>query len=64
MNRTNTQTLEIAVLPGDGIGAEVMSACLELLKAAQEVARTPALHCVVHERGRAALRPGRCGAAR
>ena len=46
-----TQILEIAVLPGDGIGKEVMSACLELLEAAQEACRTPMLHCTVHDAG-------------
>jgi 3-isopropylmalate dehydrogenase len=51
MKQPTTQNLEIAVLPGDGIGAEVMSACLELLKAVQEVRKMPALHCTVHNAG-------------
>jgi 3-isopropylmalate dehydrogenase len=43
--------LEIAVLPGDGIGREVMAACLELLEAAQKVMRMPRLDCTTYAAG-------------
>jgi len=46
-----TQALDIAVLPGDGIGREVMDACLELLEAVQKAMRMPRLHCTVHPAG-------------
>ena len=46
-----TQALDIAVLPGDGIGREVMTACLELLEAAQKVVAIPKLQCTVHPAG-------------
>ena len=46
-----SQSLEIAVLPGDGIGREVMDACLELLGAAQKVVKMPRLACTVHPAG-------------
>jgi len=46
-----TQSLDIAVLPGDGIGTEVMSACLELLRAAQSVCGGPALDCTAYDAG-------------
>jgi 3-isopropylmalate dehydrogenase len=44
-------TFDIAVLPGDGIGREVMEACLELLTAAQRASGGPALRCVKHPAG-------------
>jgi 3-isopropylmalate dehydrogenase len=46
-----TQSLDIAVLPGDGIGREVMAACLELLEAAQKVCRIPRLVCTTYPAG-------------
>jgi 3-isopropylmalate dehydrogenase len=48
---STTQTLDIAVLPGDGIGREVTAACLELLQAAQAVCEGPALDCKVYDAG-------------
>ncbi len=40
-----TQALDIAVLPGDGIGREVMPACLAILAAAEALTGGPALRC-------------------
>jgi 3-isopropylmalate dehydrogenase len=51
MTSTTTQTLDIAVLPGDGIGTEVMSACLELLCAAQAASAGPVLRFTEHPAG-------------
>src|ERR671910_3010372 len=48
---TSTQTLNIAVLPGDGIGGEVMSACRELLGAAQAVSGGPELRLTQYDAG-------------
>ncbi len=48
---STTQTLEIAVLPGDGIGPEVMSAALELLGAVQSSGSGPMLHCTAYDAG-------------
>ncbi len=45
------QSLDIAVLPGDGIGREVMGACLELLEVATKACGTPKLVCTVHPAG-------------
>jgi 3-isopropylmalate dehydrogenase len=45
------QSLDIAVLPGDGIGREVMAACLELLEVATKACGTPKLVCTVHPAG-------------
>ena len=42
---------DIAVLPGDGIGREVMAACLELLAAVESVAGGPALRLTSHPAG-------------
>jgi 3-isopropylmalate dehydrogenase len=42
---------DIAVLPGDGIGREVMPACLALLAAAQAADGGPALRFATHEAG-------------
>ncbi len=44
-------TLDIAVLPGDGIGREVMPACLEVLAAAEAVTGGPRLVCTTHPAG-------------
>jgi 3-isopropylmalate dehydrogenase len=47
-----TQTLDIAVLPGDGIGREVMAACLELLAAVEKTLSTmPRLRCTRYDAG-------------
>lgn len=46
-----TQTLEIAVLPGDGIGPEVMDATLELLSAVHAACGGPSLHCTRYDAG-------------
>jgi 3-isopropylmalate dehydrogenase len=51
MTSPTAQTLDIAVLPGDGIGREVMSACLELLRAAQMGSAGPALRFTEHAAG-------------
>jgi 3-isopropylmalate dehydrogenase len=51
MSTPTVQGLEIAVLPGDGIGVEVMTACLELLRAAQSACGGPALNCTVYDAG-------------
>ena len=45
------QTLTIAVLPGDGIGREVMPACLELVEAAVAIVGAPALAFETHAAG-------------
>ncbi len=50
---TNANALQIAVLPGDGIGPEVMTPCLALLTAAAEACGCPGL----------AFRTLPCGAA-
>jgi 3-isopropylmalate dehydrogenase len=47
----HAQAFEIAVLPGDGIGREVMPACLELLAAAEKVSGGPTLRCTSHNAG-------------
>ena len=47
----NTQTLEIAVLPGDGIGPEVTTEALELLRAVHAACGGPALHCTEYDAG-------------
>jgi 3-isopropylmalate dehydrogenase len=46
-----TTTLDIAVLPGDGIGREVMDACIELLAAAAPFSGGPALALTRHNAG-------------
>ena len=46
-----TQTLDIAVLPGDGIGREVMPACLAILSAAEALTGGPALRCTAWPAG-------------
>jgi 3-isopropylmalate dehydrogenase len=45
------QTLEIAVLPGDGIGPEVMTAALEVLNAVHATCGGPLLHCTTYDAG-------------
>ena len=37
MERTKPPTFHIVVLPGDGIGVEVMEACTQILEVVQEV---------------------------
>lgn len=49
MNITNT--LNIAVLPGDGIGREVMTACLDLLREAEKHSEGPTLGFENHSAG-------------
>jgi 3-isopropylmalate dehydrogenase len=51
MLSATTQTFDIAVLPGDGIGAEVTSAALDLLRAVQTLCGGSALHCTVYDAG-------------
>ncbi|MFT4067615.1 isocitrate/isopropylmalate dehydrogenase family protein [Paraburkholderia sp.] len=52
MNGTSTtQTLDIAVLPGDGIGVEVTHACLDLLRAVEPLCGAPALHFARYDAG-------------
>jgi len=46
-----TSSFEIAVLPGDGIGREVMDACLELLVAAEKTSGGPRLRLAKHNAG-------------
>jgi 3-isopropylmalate dehydrogenase len=46
-----TDALDIAVLPGDGIGREVMPACLELLAAAGNAAGGPRLRFTTYAAG-------------
>ncbi len=46
-----TNSLNVAVLPGDGIGREVMTACLELLRAAEAVSGGPTLTLMQHNAG-------------
>ena len=47
-----TQTLDIVVLPGDGIGREVTAAGLELLTAAQQaLGSVPQLRCTTYDAG-------------
>jgi len=48
---STTQVLDVAVLPGDGIGPEVMSATLELLGAVQAACGGPALRCTTYDAG-------------
>jgi len=47
----SNQSFDIAVLPGDGIGREVMAACLEVLDAAQAVTGGPKLGLTTHNAG-------------
>ena len=49
--QSTTQTLDIAVLPGDGIGPEVMSAAIQLLNAVYDTCGGPALHFTTYDAG-------------
>ncbi len=51
MKANTTQILEIAVLPGDGIGVEVTEAALELLAAVEAACGGPKLHFMNHDAG-------------
>jgi 3-isopropylmalate dehydrogenase len=46
-----SHAFDIAVLPGDGIGREVMPACLELLAAAEAASGGPTLRCTPYDAG-------------
>ena len=37
MEKTKIPTFDVAVLPGDGIGIEIMEACTRVLEVVQEV---------------------------
>ena len=58
---TSSNALQIAVLPGDGIGVEVMEPCLELLKLAETRVGGFALTATSHRAGAAQYRD--CGTA-
>jgi 3-isopropylmalate dehydrogenase len=45
------RSLDVAVLPGDGIGVEVMEACLALLSAAEAMSGGPGLRLTTHRAG-------------
>jgi 3-isopropylmalate dehydrogenase len=47
----SVSSFTIAVLPGDGIGREVMTACLAVLEAAQEITGGPTLTTTQHQAG-------------
>jgi 3-isopropylmalate dehydrogenase len=47
----SNRAFDIAVLPGDGIGREVMAACLELLSAAETATGGPTLRLTTHNAG-------------
>ena len=49
--KSTTQILDIAVLPGDGIGPEVMGAALELLSAVHDCCGGPELRCTTYDAG-------------
>jgi 3-isopropylmalate dehydrogenase len=51
MTQSTNQIFDIAVLPGDGIGPEVMSAALELLRAVHAVCGGPELHFTAYDAG-------------
>ena len=51
-------SFDIAVLPGDGIGREVMDACVELLAAVEKVAGGPRLALSTHAAGALQVRFG------
>lgn len=42
---------DIAVLPGDGIGVEVMDSCLTVLEATQKLCGGASLYCLTHDAG-------------
>ena len=47
----SNRVFDIAVLPGDGIGVEVMQACLQVLEATERVCGGASLRCRTHEAG-------------
>ncbi len=49
--KSTTQILDIAVLPGDGIGPEVMSAAIELLSGVHATCGGPELRCTEYDAG-------------
>ncbi|HUP97075.1 MAG TPA: isocitrate/isopropylmalate dehydrogenase family protein [Usitatibacter sp.] len=49
--KPSTPSFDVAVLPGDGIGREVMDACLELLAAAEVASGGPRLRLTKHNAG-------------
>ncbi|SAK52326.1 tartrate dehydrogenase [Caballeronia glebae] len=51
MSQTDSSKFEIAVLPGDGIGVEVMEACVALLEAAQKLDKGPLLKMTSYDAG-------------
>lgn len=51
MSHISPSEFEIAVLPGDGIGVEVMQACVTLLDAAQKHDRGPVLKMTSYDAG-------------
>jgi 3-isopropylmalate dehydrogenase len=51
MSQVSPSEFKIAVLPGDGIGVEVMNACVALLDAAQKHDKGPALTMTSYEAG-------------
>jgi 3-isopropylmalate dehydrogenase len=46
-----TRAFTIAVLPGDGIGVEVMDSCLEVLRATEALCGGPTLACTTYDAG-------------
>ncbi|SDV46857.1 isocitrate/isopropylmalate dehydrogenase family protein [Chitinasiproducens palmae] len=61
MSQISPSVYEIAVLPGDGIGVEVMDACVALLEAAQRQDGGPSLRLTRYEAG--AQHYAKCGDA-
>ncbi|SAK67974.1 3-isopropylmalate dehydrogenase [Caballeronia calidae] len=51
MSQVSPSEFKIAVLPGDGIGVEVMNACIALLDAAQKHDKGPTLRMTSYEAG-------------
>lgn len=51
MSQITPSVYEIAVLPGDGIGVEVMEACVALLEAAQKLDKGPQLNLTRYDAG-------------
>jgi 3-isopropylmalate dehydrogenase len=51
MSQVSPSEFEIAVLPGDGIGVEVMNACIALLDAAQKHDKGPLLKMTSYDAG-------------
>jgi 3-isopropylmalate dehydrogenase len=50
-DRSTLHAFDIAVLPGDGIGVEVMGACLDLLRAVERVTPLPEMRYTVYDAG-------------